>query len=170
MVEDHKGLFQFFQSISHVAPDVTQIFFKNTLAATLGSSETSFEDIEASISLFYALGEGVSEETMKNDNGPIREIIQMLLSAQVPFHSHRLVALVYLETITRYVRFVQQHAEYIPSVLSAFLDQRGIHHPNQDVSGRASYLFMRIVKALRAQLVPFIDEILQVWVLLPSFS
>jgi exportin-T len=88
-------------------------------------------------------------------------IIQLFLSAQVPFHSHRVVALVYLKTITRYVRFVQQHVEYIPLILSAFLDQRGIHHPNQDVSGQASYLFMRIVKTLRAQLVPFIDEILQ---------
>jgi exportin-T len=66
-----------------------------------------------------------------------------------------------LKTITRYVRFVQQHVEYIPLILSAFVDQRGIHHPNQDVSGQESYLFMRIVKTLRAQLVPFIDEILQ---------
>lgn len=161
MAEERRGLFQLFRSISHVAPDVTQSFVRNTLAASLGSSETSFEDIEASISLFYALGEGVSEETMKNDNGPIGEIFQLLLSAQVPFQLHRVVALVYLETITRYVRFVQQHVQYIPLVLRAFLDQRGIHHPNQDVSGRASYLLMRVVKALRAQLVPFIDEILQ---------
>ena len=120
-----------------------------TVTATLESSETSFEYIEAFISVFYGLIEGVTEETMKNDNGPIREIIQLVFPAKVLFHSHRVVALVYLETTTRYVQFVQQHVEYIPFILFAFFDQRGIHHPNQDVSGRASYLFMRIVKALR---------------------
>ena len=47
------------------------------------SFETSFEYIEVSISYFYALGEGVSEERIKNDNGAIGEIIQLLLLDQV---------------------------------------------------------------------------------------
>eukprot|EP01018_Ginkgo_biloba_P004887 Gb_29796 [translate_table: standard] len=161
MGEHRKDLFILFRSISRVAPDVTQSFVKSTLASALRSSETPFEDIETAISLFYALGEGLSEETMKNGSGHVGEMVQMLLSAPIPCHSHRLVALIYMETITRYVKFVQQHGEYIPFVLAAFLDQRGIHHPNPNVSGRASYLFMRVVKALRAQLVPFIEDILQ---------
>ena len=55
VVEDRKGLFQLFQSICHVAPYVTQIFVKNTLDAIIGISQTSFEDIEPSTSLFIPL-------------------------------------------------------------------------------------------------------------------
>ncbi|XP_057842753.2 exportin-T isoform X2 [Cryptomeria japonica] len=171
MHEERHDFFVLFRNISRLAPDVVQSFTKNTLSTVLGSSETSFQDVESAISLFHALAEGVSEDTLKNDSGHIGETLRMLLSAQVPFHSHRLVSLIYMETINRYVRFIQQHVKYIPLVLAAFLDRRGIHHPNPNVSGRASYLFMRIVKALRAQLVPFIQDILQsLQDKLPSFA
>ncbi|KAF2323627.1 hypothetical protein GH714_036372 [Hevea brasiliensis] len=63
--------------------------------------------------------------------------------------------------MTRYVKFVQENTQYIPLALAAFLDERGIHHPNIHVSRRASYLFMRVVKLLKAKLVPFIERVLQ---------
>jgi Exportin-T len=72
------------------------------------------------------------------------------------------VALVYLETVTKYMKFVQENTQYIPHLLRAFLDERGIHHSNVYVSRRASYLFMRAVKLLKTKLVPYLDTILQV--------
>jgi exportin-T len=118
--------------------------------------------VEAALSLFYALGESISDESMRNGSGLLRELVPMLLSTRFPCHSNRLVALVYLETVTRYMKFIQENTQYIPIVLAAFLDERGIHHPNINVSRRASYLFMRIVKLLKVKLVPFIETILQV--------
>jgi exportin-T len=50
----------------------------------------------------------------------------MLLSTKFPCHSNRLFALVYLETVTRYVKFIQDNAQCIPVVLAPFLDERGI--------------------------------------------
>jgi len=93
----------------------------------------------------------------------------MLLASRFACHSNRVVALVYLDSITRYAKFVQENTQYIPMLLAAFLDERGIHHPNVNVSRRASYLFMRVVKSLKSNLVPFIETILQV-VALTSFS
>lgn len=162
LMDFRKDLFGLFRSIYRVAPHITKSFIQSALLAALRSPDTSFENTEAAIALLHLLGEGVTEDALKADNAILEEMVRALLSASVPCHSHRVVALTYLETITRFVRFVQLHPEYIPSVLAAFLDGRGLHHPNPSVSLRASYLFMRLVKVLRAQLVPYIEDILQV--------
>lgn len=166
MGEYRKELLGLFRSINRVAPDVTRSFVHTTLATILGNPEAEFEDVEAALVLLHVLGEGVTEESLKPGGGLLEKMVAALLSTNVPCHSHRLVAMVYLETVTRYVKFVQHHLDYIPPVLAAFLDARGMHHPNPQVSSRASYLFMRFVKVLRLQLVPYLDNILQVWVVL----
>ena len=160
MCEDRKDLFTLFRSVCRVAPDVTKLFIRNLLANT--SSHQNVEEVEGALSLFYQLGETVSEEEMKSGSGLLAELVAMLLSVRFSCHSHRIVALVYLETITRYLKFVNENTQYIPSVLAVFLDERGIHHPNINVARRASYLFMRAVKLLKAKLVPFIETIVQV--------
>lgn len=162
MVEFRKDLFVLLRNVNRVAPDVTQMFIRNALASAVASSpDRNVEEVEAALSLFYALGESISDESMRTGNGLLGELVPMLLTARFPCHSNRLVALVYLETVTRYMKFVQENTQYIPNVLAAFLDERGIHHPNFNVSQRASYLFMRVVKLLKVKLVPFIETILQ---------
>lgn len=162
MIEFRKDLFVLLRSVGRVAPEVTQVFIKNSLtSAVVSSSERNVEEVEAALSLFYALGESMSEEGIRTGSGLLKELVPMLLSTKFSCHSNRLVALVYLETITRYAKFVQENSEYIPFVLAAFLDERGIHHSNRNVSRRASYLFMRVVKMLKAKLVPFIETVLQ---------
>ncbi|KAJ0007010.1 hypothetical protein Pint_29154 [Pistacia integerrima] len=55
-------------------------------------------------------------------------------------------------------------SELMPMLLQTRLpchSNRGIHHPNIHVSRRASYLFMRVVKLLKAKLIPYIEKILQ---------
>ncbi|XP_010937337.1 exportin-T-like isoform X2 [Elaeis guineensis] len=161
MSERRKELFTLFRSVCRVVPDVTQLFIRTLLANALSSSEMSVEEVEAALTLFYRYGETVSEEAIRTGGGLLGELIPMLLLARFSCHLHRVVALVYLETVSRYIKFVQENVQYIPHVLAAFLDERGIHHPNLNVSRRASYLFMRAVKLLKAKLVPFLDTILQ---------
>ncbi|KAG6542252.1 hypothetical protein Mapa_016380 [Marchantia paleacea] len=161
LMDFRKDLFGLFRSIHRVAPDITRSFVRSTLLTALGNPETSFENVEAAIALLHLLGERVLEYDMVVEKGILGEMVRALLSNSVPCHSHRVVSLSYLETITRFVRYVQLHPEYIPSVLAAFLDCRGLRHPNPSVSSRASYLFMRLVKVLRAQLVPYVEDILQ---------
>lgn len=163
MVEFRKDLFVLLRSVGRVAPDVTQVFIRNSIASAIASpSDRNVEEVEAALSLFYAYGESITDEAMKTGNGLLNELVPMLLSTRFPCHSNRLVALVYLETITRYLKFVQENTQYIPMVLGVFLDERGIHHQNINVSRRASYLFMRVVKLLKVKLAPFIETILQV--------
>ncbi|KAL3840774.1 hypothetical protein ACJIZ3_025365 [Penstemon smallii] len=162
MVEFRKDLFVLLCNIGRVAPDVTQIFIRNSLVGAVSSAEDrNVEEVEAALSLLYAYGESLSDDAMRTGSGLLGELIPMLLSTRFPCHSNRLVALVYLDTITRYMKFVSENTQYIPMTLGAFLDERGIHHPNVNVSRRASYLFMKAVKLLKAKLVPYIETILQ---------
>ncbi|KAH7565587.1 hypothetical protein ACOSP7_019978 [Xanthoceras sorbifolium] len=162
MVEFRKDLLVLLRTVGRVAPEVAQVFIRNSLAsAVVSSPDRNVEEVEAALSLLYALGESMSDEAMKTGSGLLSELVPMLLQTRLPCHSNRLVALVYLETVTRYMKFIQENNQYIPMVLTAFLDERGIHHPNIHVSRRASYLFMRVVKLLKAKLVPFIEKILQ---------
>lgn len=162
MSEFRKDLFVLLRTVGRVAPEVTQPFIRNALAnAVESSSERNVEEVEAALSLLYSLGESMTEEAMKSGSGCLSELIPMLLTTKFPGHSHRLVALVYLENITRYMKFIQENSQYIPNVLGAFLDERGLHHQNVHVSRRAYYLFMRVVKLLKSKLVPYIDKILQ---------
>lgn len=166
MVEFRKDLITLFRSVGRVAPDVTQIYIRNSLISSVAAPpDRNVEEVEAALFLFHAFGESLSDEALRTGNGLLKELVPMLLSSRFPCHSNRLVALIYLDTITRYAKFVQENNQYIPLILAAFLDERGIHHPNVNVSRRASYLFMRVVKLLKAKLVPFIETILQVFVL-----
>nr|GMC49976.1 exportin-T isoform X1 [Ipomoea batatas] len=162
MLEFRKDLFVLLRSVGRVAPHVTQTFIRNSLASAIApTAEKNAEEIEAALSLFYALGESVNNDMMSTGSAFLDELVAMLLSTKFPCHSNRLVALVYLETITRYMKFVQENTQYIPLILGVFLDERGIHHPNIHVKQRASYLFMKVVKLLKAKLVPYIETILQ---------
>lgn len=162
MMEFRKDLITLFRSVGRVAPDVTQIYIRNSLISSVAAPpDRNVEEVEAALFLFHAFGEPLSDEALRTGNGLLKELVPMLLSSRFPCHSNRLVALIYLDTITRYAKFVQENNQYIPLVLAAFLDERGIHHPNVNVSRRASYLFMRVVKLLKAKLVPFIETILQ---------
>lgn len=163
MAEYRKDLLVLLRSVGRVAPEVTQIFIRNSLATAVTlSADRNVEEVEAALTLLYALGEAMSDEAVRTGSRLLSELVPMLLQTKLPCHSNRLVALVYLEAVTRYMKFIQENTQYIPVVLAAFLDERGIHHRNIHVSRRASYLFMRVVKLLKAKLVPFIENILQV--------
>ncbi|GBG87187.1 hypothetical protein CBR_g44922 [Chara braunii] len=163
MEEYRRDLYTIFRNIAKISPDVTREFVQSTLSSVLGKSNEMVPsaDVEVSLTLLYLLGEGAGEDVLKPGSGSMGDIFAALLSAKVPWHGHRIIALSYLEIIVRFVKFLQQQPQCIPAALTAFLDERGVRHPNPNVSSRASYLFMRLVKVLRTQLKVYLDTILQ---------
>eukprot|EP00898_Chlorokybus_atmophyticus_P004220 jgi/Chlat1/479/Chrsp103S00979 len=157
--EYRRTLFTLLRNISRVIPDITRSFVQSNLTAVLSTPDSSARDVEAAIMLLYQLGEGMAEEALKAGSGALADMVGALVSATVPCHIHRLVAAVYLETVVRYVRFLQQQPQYIPGVLAVFLDSRGLRHAHSSVRSRGGYLFMRLVKTLRQQLRPYAEQI-----------
>lgn len=161
MSEYRRDLFTLLKNISRISPEVTKVFMHSCLSTTITGQNTSFEDMEVALALFYQLGEGISEEALKPGSGVMAEMTAVVITSNIPYHSHRAIALLYLEIVVRYVRFIEQHGEYIPAVLPVFLGEKGIHHTNINVASRASYLLMRLVKVLRVKLLPYVETILQ---------
>ena len=72
---------------------------------------------------------------------------------------HRIVSISYMELCVRYHNMIEQNAEALHLVLRAFLDERGMRHSDPNVSSRACYLFMRMVKPVRSHLAAKLDDI-----------
>jgi len=72
---------------------------------------------------------------------------------------HRIVSISYMELCVRYHNMIEQNAEALQLVLRAFLDERGMRHSDSNVSSRACYLFMRMVKPVRSHMAAKLDDI-----------
>jgi exportin-T len=127
------------------------------------SSGASFQDAEVAVTLLYELGEGAPDDALKPGSGGLGQLVLLLLTQgqALPAGQHRLVALAVLETCVRYCRVLQQEQSAIPAVLSLFLGPKGLGHPSPDVATRACYLLSRLVKTLRSNLKPYMDEMLR---------
>ena len=72
---------------------------------------------------------------------------------------HRIDVDLIHELCVRYHNMIEQNAEALHLVLRAFLDERGMRHSDPNVSSRACYLFMRMVKPMRSHLAAKLDDI-----------
>lgn len=125
-------------------------------------SGSNLQEVEMAVTLLYELGEGAPEEALKPGSGALGQLALLLMGqSQLPAGQHRLVALAVMECTVRYCRALQQQQGVIPSVLSLFLDARGLGHPSPDVSTRACYLFSRVVKQLRSNLRAFVSDVMR---------
>jgi len=114
------------------------------------------------VTLLYELGEGAPEEALKPGSGALGQLALATVASPggLPCARHRLVALAVMECTVRYVRVFASQQAAIPAILEAFLDSRGLANSSPDVATRACYLFARLVKALRANLKPFLSQVL----------
>ena len=88
------------------------------------------------------------------------DMMRLLVTSGVSSHSHPAVALQFFECVTRYEKFFSQEPQYIPNILTAFLDNRGMRNSSPRVRTRTAYLFSRVVRCLKTHLTAFTEEIL----------
>ncbi|KAG2493435.1 hypothetical protein HYH03_008254 [Edaphochlamys debaryana] len=160
--EKRKDLFTLFRNLAKLAFNEAVGFVGAALGSVLSRPNAAWQDVEVAVSLLYELGEGAPEEALKPEGGGLAGLALGLVQAGPAgaWARHRLVALAALECSVRYSRVLQQVPAAIPPALAAFLDGRGMGHPAEDVSTRASYLFARLVKALRQNVRPYLPDIL----------
>ena len=61
-------------------------------------------------------------------------MMRLLVTSGVSNHTHPAVTLQFFECVARYEKFFACEPEYIPSILAAFLDSRGMRNKNPRVS------------------------------------
>lgn len=64
----------------------------------------------------------------------MQEMMRLLVTSGVSGHTHPAVSLQYFECVARYEKFFACEPQYIPGMLTAFLDVRGMRNRSPRVS------------------------------------
>jgi exportin-T len=76
-------------------------------------------------------------------------MMHMLVTSGVSSHPHAAVKLQFFETVSRYEKFFNIEPDHIGTILTTFLDERGMRNNNCKVRSRCAYLFSKLVKNLK---------------------
>lgn len=164
-MEYRKQMRVIFNNLAQVDCDLVLLTVHTIVAQTLPQWETAdFRDVEMALTLLYGIAEAVPASHGQHFSGSatkvsaLQDMMRLLMSSRVSYHGHVVVQLQFFEIVVRYDKFFQAEPQHIPDCLMAFLDKRGLHHPSPKVRSRCSYLFSKIVKSVKAHLLPFLDE------------
>lgn len=92
---------------------------------------------------------------------PLAELIVKAITSNISAYPRKLIPAQYFELVIRYYQFFEVRPDLIPTVLEAFLDERGCHHPKESHRARVWYLFQRFIKSARSRLKSFEEQILR---------
>lgn len=78
-------------------------------------------------------------------------IMNALLASDLSSHPHYAVCLYFFEIVCRFDKFfkIENGAERLKSVITAFLMERGLRHANERIRSRLAFLFSRFVRTLK---------------------
>ncbi|XP_042220195.1 exportin-T-like isoform X2 [Homarus americanus] len=169
MFDDYrKKLKVVFDNLAALIPELVLKVSKEYVVTTLNRWQaSSYEDVEAAVSLLYNLGEALPASHGNHFSGPsqvktstMQEMMRLLVTSGVSGHNHPAVSLQFFECVARYEKFFSCEPQYIPGILAAFLDHRGMRNRLPRVRSRTSYLFSRMVRCLKNHIVGYTEDIL----------
>ncbi|KAJ3023991.1 pre-tRNA nuclear export protein [Thoreauomyces humboldtii] len=130
-------------------------------------SSVSWPDAELALHLVYLCGEstqGPSQFSIGQGAAmtlaPLGEMLAKMVTSNISQYPHVAIPYGFFENVTRYPAFLELCPQYLPSVLEAFVDQRGLHNPVNHIRTRAYYLFRGLVHSLKSNLSPFVETVL----------
>ncbi|KAJ3187978.1 pre-tRNA nuclear export protein [Gaertneriomyces sp. JEL0708] len=135
------------------------------IASNPGS--VSWSEAELALHLIYLFGECAKSQmvyTIGEGNAatisPLGTMLAKMVTSNVSSYPHISVPCVFFENVTRYAHFFESFSQYVPHVLEAFVDKRGMHHDATFVRSRVFYLFRQFVTPLKNTLVSMVDTVL----------
>jgi len=148
------------QKIVRSCPDLSLQFLCDALSklnAPLSSAPTS--DIEAALRLVFHFCEGIRpppgiKSAMKHDT--FREVLLWLHGSDITSHHHREVLILYYDVAVRYSTILKMKPELLPGILAAISGTSGIQHSHPRVRSRSCYLLLKLVKALKDLMKPYV--------------
>ncbi|GAA5960825.1 hypothetical protein JCM21900_002296 [Sporobolomyces salmonicolor] len=130
----------------------------------------SWQRIEMALAMLYGFGQAISAQgpgafvqvpitetqRAKRESDyripytqfPLSQLGELMLRAcraKVVNYPHAAVSLQFFEVAVRYHEFFKLCPEYISEILPSFLDEHGLHQPDEAVQARVFYLFSRFI-------------------------
>lgn len=164
-IEYRSRLKVLFDNIAQLDPSLTISVVQTLLSSTLANLENeSFMNIELALQVFYYIGDNYFEKlfgSAGNPETPFYQMMSLIINSQVSLHTHMAVILQYYDVITRHDKFFISCTQYIPSVLTGFLDHRGLRNENPSVRSRLCYKFLQFIKSVRNHISDLAEDMLQ---------
>jgi exportin-T len=136
-----------YKSVARLRPQNVRPFVLNFLSAAV-RDPCHWSRCEVAVLLFFEMGEVFPADTSKAGEGEVASTMQLLLEARVWDWSAPQLQSTVMETVLRYFRFFAAAPSYLPPVLAAFTDGRGIQSPSEALRRRAAYIFMKLCKSV----------------------
>ncbi|BGP20360.1 hypothetical protein JCM10213_002332 [Rhodosporidiobolus nylandii] len=173
--EMRKNLRVITDGIAWIDPSLYADAVQSIIGATLEAYQAnpaglSWQRIELALAMLYGFGQAISatgpgafvavpaaeiqrakrEADYRIDykQFPLSPLGAMMLracDAKVVTYPHAAVSLQFFEVAVRYHDFFKICPEYITALLPSFLDEHGLHQPEQPVQARVFYLFSRFI-------------------------
>jgi exportin-T len=142
-----QDLLTVFKSVVRLRPPSARAFVLKLLAASI-RDPGNWNRCEVAVLLFFEMGEVFPADTAKAGEGDVAATMQMVLDACVWNWPAPQLQSTIMETVYRYFRFFASAPSYLPPVLAAFTDTRGIQSPSEALRRRAAYMFMKLCKSI----------------------
>jgi hypothetical protein len=168
------------KNAAHLRPDFLADFINATLvqlapdgAAPDCVTAQAYGDVECVVHLIFLALEGARDDSHAALAPFVPQWLERLMVGGVHRHAHRVVLRSFYDCCVRHWRALSalalppNGASALMQVVEAMLDERGVRAAGADplaheLRQRASQCFARLARSLRAQLVPFTDELLQI--------
>jgi len=148
------------QKIVRICPDLSLQFLCDALSkmnTPLSSAPTS--DVEAALRLVLHYCEGIRplpgvRSALKHET--FREVLLWLHGSDITSHHHREVLILYYDIVVRYSAVLKMKPELLPSILAAISGTSGIQHSHPRGRSRSCYLLLKLVKAMKTLMMPYV--------------
>jgi len=159
-----KELCGLFKVLVQLCPQMVATFVHESITTVIENLRcAAFYDVEVALTLFFIIGDGISEQAMKSIESFFEKTLLLIISSGISMYSSEAVIIVYFDIIVRYSRFLpSNNPELLKEILIAFFDTRGIRNSHATVRSRACYLLLRFLKSRQSEFIPFISGIFQV--------
>ncbi|KIY72334.1 ARM repeat-containing protein [Cylindrobasidium torrendii FP15055 ss-10] len=171
-----KELRTFADSITSIDQELVTSAVRNLAFSTLNAHQSGVNvkwyDAELGVYMVYIFGEinksgakgraafcntpvNIEKESRKGTDyseyalTTLGELLFALTQSNLSSHPHRAVTLQFFETVSRYTDFFKVRKVCIVPTLEAFVDTRGLHHPDASFRSRLSFLFSRFIREIR---------------------
>ncbi|TPX58420.1 hypothetical protein PhCBS80983_g03131 [Powellomyces hirtus] len=167
-----RNLKKHFDAVASISSSIFVSFVTSAVTSTFDKysndrNKVSWSDAELALHLVYLCGEltqGPNQfatgEGSSITLAPLGQMLTKMITSNISEYPHVSIPFQFFENVARYPPFFDTFPQYIPSVLEAFVDQRGLHHEVNYIRIRAYYLFRQYVHALKSKLSPYVDTVL----------
>ncbi|KAJ3162686.1 pre-tRNA nuclear export protein [Geranomyces michiganensis] len=171
-IEMRKNLKKHFDAVGAIDQSLFVSFITSVVSETFDKyssnpAQVSWSDAELALHLVYICGESIQGPGQFSTGegpslalAPLGHMISKMITSNVSQHPHVSIPFEFFENVARYPPFFETFPDYIPSVLEAFVDRRGLHNEVNFIRIRAYYLFRQFVHALKSKLSPFVNDVL----------